>query len=33
MGMIIYSCIMPTAQMSRKWCYLRAKASSAVVAV
>jgi len=31
--MIIYSCITPTAQMSRKRYYLHAKASLAVVAV
>jgi len=30
---IIYSCIMPTAQTSRKRYYLHAKASHAVVAV
>jgi len=33
MGMIIYSCITPTAQMSQKRCSLRAKASPFVVAV
>jgi len=33
MGMIIYSYIMPTAQMLQKQYYLRAKASSAMVAV
>jgi len=33
MGTIIYSCITPTAQMSRTRYYLHAKASPAVVAV
>jgi len=33
MGMITYSCITPTAQMSRTRYHFRAKASPAVVAV